>query len=218
MVNPAVSIQKKGGRQSARPLSKPDVLLGLSSCDCFDLEADLDVVSDDYPACLQGLIPGQPEIASIDLAARAEPDAFPTPGVSGPAFECNIERNWLRYVTDCQIARNLEALLVTLNPGAAELDLGILLDIQEIRRAQVLVALVGAGIETRGFEYRFDGRVLRIFLVAVDRSFDIRDAALHSRDHQMLGGEFDQGVSGIEFPGVSTTRLRGGDDFCGCGS
>src|SRR6266513_505763 len=163
----------------------------------LNLEADLDLVSDYHASRFQRLIPGEPKLAAIDLPSRAESNALPTPRILGLALELDIERDWPGYITDRKISAKLEIRLVTLNQGAAEAYLRILLSIQEIRRPQVLVSLVGPSIQAHGFKCRFDGRILRVLLIGIDDSFDICDPALYSRDHQLLGVEFDDAVRRI---------------------
>ena len=161
------------------------------------------------------MVPGQPEIAPIDLAGRAESGALTAPRILGLAFKLDIEREGPRYVTDRQVSRELEALLVPLNSGAPELYLGILVNIQKVRRPEMLVALVCPGIETSGIECGFDGGILRILLIRVNRSLDVCDPALHGRDHQVLGGELDDAVGWVELPSGFAPRGGGGLDSGG---
>jgi hypothetical protein len=201
------------GTQRRAPISLDSYIIKLADFDRFYLKADPDVVSDHHAARFQGLIPSQAEIAPIDLAARAESGALTTPGILGLAFKLDIEREGPRYVTDRQVSRELEALLVPLNSGALELYLRVLLHIQEVCRPEMLVALVCPGIETSRIECRFNGGILRILFIGVNRPLNVCDPALHGRDHQMLGGELDNGVGWVELP--SGFLPRGGDGLDG---
>ena len=186
--------RKVGAQLTAYPLVRLLSSWSLGDFDRFYLEVDLHVVPDHDSTGLERLIPGQTEITSIDLAARAESNPVSTPWISRPALKLDLERDWSRHVPDCQVSGKLELLLVALDSGAPEFDLGEQLGVQKIRRTEVLITLIGSCVDAYGLERRFDGRIAEVRLVAYDRSFDVRDSALHGSDHQVLGGKFDQGM------------------------
>ena len=186
--------RKVGAQLTAYPLVRLLSSRSLSDLDRLYFNVDLHVVPDHDSTGLERLIPGQAEITPIDLATRAESDPVPAPRISRPALKLDFKRDWSRHVADRQVSGKLELLLIALDFGAPESDLGEQLGVQKIRRTQVLITLIGSCVDAYGLECRFYGRIAEVLLIAYDRSFDVRDSALHGRDHQVLGGEFDQGM------------------------
>jgi hypothetical protein len=106
---------------------------------------------------------------------------------------------------DGEIADQLEIVTGVLGRApdapASESNGRVLLDIEEVRRPKMLVALLGPGIERRRIDLSLNGRAIRILLVDHDAARDLREPPLHRRDHQVLGRELHQGVVGIDLPG-----------------
>jgi len=188
---------------------------GLLDFNGFDLDPDLDLVPDSNSSCLQHLIPGQPELPAIDLAGCAEPHSLATPWILRLTLELDVQRDRLGHVTNGQLTLELEFLPISFDAGASEFDLGILLGVQKIARPKVLVPLVGAGIDARRFENCFDRRISGIFFIDVDRAFNVCDPPLDGGDHQMLRGEFDQGMRRVELPFGLGSRCGGHLNWCG---
>src|SRR6476661_4153563 len=115
----------------------------------FDFDVDLDVVADGQSAALEQHVPGQAEIAAIDLALRAEARSLATPRILRLPLELDVEGDLSRYVADRQVAGELELVPVSLDTRALEPDIGVLLDVEEIPRTEVLVALISPRVEAR---------------------------------------------------------------------
>src|SRR2546423_4832939 len=167
---------------------------------CLGLDVDFDVVSNDQPTGFQHLVPGQAEIAPIDLSRCAESCPLAAPRILGLTFVLYIQSDRLCYAANREITCEFEFLPVTLDMRRPELDLWIHLGVQEIRRTEMLIALICAGIDARCLQAYLDRRLRHVLLIGVDGPFKVRDSALHRRDHQVLGREFDQRVRWVEFP------------------
>src|SRR3954462_14488778 len=87
----------------------------------------LDVVADRQTTGLEQHVPGQPEIAPIDLSVGAEADPLTAPWILGLAFELDVQRYLLCHIADGQISGELELLPVSVDARALETDLRILL-------------------------------------------------------------------------------------------
>ena len=188
------------------------VLLDLNG---LNLDPNLDLVPNNNSPCLQRLIPGQPEIPAIDLAARAESNSLATPRILRLTLELDVKGNRSGDITNRQIARELELLPISFDSGASEFDLGILLSVQKITRAKMLVPLVGAGIDAGCLESRLDRGILRRFLIDIDEALDVREPSLDGRDHQVLGGKLDNSVRWVELPRGLCSRRGSCLNWCG---
>src|SRR5512132_3129163 len=81
-----------------------------SGADRLDLDADLDVVADEDSASLERLVPGQPEVAPIDLAGRGEADPLAPPWILAPALVARLQRQLARRAADGEVADDGELL------------------------------------------------------------------------------------------------------------
>src|SRR5262245_57402320 len=97
----------------------------------FSLDLNLHVVPHENAAGFQRLIPEQTKIAAVDLRVRLEARARATPRIFAHAVERRVQRHFLRFAADGQVAENLEAIARLLERAthafAAERDLGVLL-------------------------------------------------------------------------------------------
>jgi hypothetical protein len=76
----------------------------------------------------------------------------------------------------------------------------MVLDVQEVGRAEVLVAIRHAGVDARGQDLHGDARAVRVGLVDLDRALDVLEAPPDSREHHVLDRELDRGVRGVDLP------------------
>src|SRR5258706_681706 len=148
--------RKKGGCMTCtRPLLGSYLSFWLDDLDRLNLDIDLDLVANGNAARLEYLIPGQAEIAAIDLALCAEASALTTPRILRLTLERDVERDRPSHITNGQVAGQLELLAVSLDLRAAEPDFRELLDVQKITRAKVVVTLRGATVDPRCLEDSF---------------------------------------------------------------
>src|SRR5213075_264448 len=100
--------------------------------------------------------------AAIDLAARADAHALIAPRILPRAFLGDLERHRLRDVLDREIAGHLPLVAVALGPGRNEPHRGKLLDVEEVRRPQVVVALLLPRVDARGADRDVDLRLTAV--------------------------------------------------------
>src|SRR4051794_23089528 len=90
------------------------------------LDRDLDVVPDQEAAGLQRLIPGEPEVAPIDLGGCAEADSLAAPGILASSLIDGIQSHLAGRAMNGQIAGDPELvsriLGRALNPLTPEAD------------------------------------------------------------------------------------------------
>src|SRR5690606_35828850 len=100
------------------------------------LDFDPDLVADQHTACLERLIPGESEVATVDARAGGEAHALAAPRVRATAVEAHVERHLSSYVADREVAHQAElrALLewaAALQAPGAEAQARIALHVQE---------------------------------------------------------------------------------------
>src|SRR4029453_6757053 len=106
----------------------------------LEVELDPDALADQEAAGLQRLVPGDVEVLTVDVARGHEPGAQVAPRVDGHALELDVEGGGPCAVADRQVAHDLEAVPDRPHRRAAVRHEGEALDVQEVGRAQVLVA------------------------------------------------------------------------------
>jgi len=108
----------------------------------FDIDRDLHVVSDENATCLERLVVGQAEVASLDPRGRAEAGPFVTPGIHAASLGNDLQHHFAGDATDGELAGQIEwCINRTAHAVAEEPDVGIPFDVEEIRGSEVAVAL-----------------------------------------------------------------------------
>src|SRR5436853_410922 len=116
--------------------------------DGLDLELEAGLLAHENAAALEGGIPGEAEVLTVDLGAGREAGPTAAPGVGRPTVVLDVEGDGLGHAVDGEVTHEAEtARRVPLHPGAPERDLGVPLDVEEVGRAQVLVPLRVAGLD-----------------------------------------------------------------------
>src|SRR5688572_765478 len=167
----------------------------------LDVDRDLDLVAYQNPARFERLVPGESEIATVDRGRGAEPKTLSTPRIASAAFIVRLENDFARDIANRQLASDTVAVVVdALDAGASERDGGVLVDLEEIRRAQVGVTLLLARVDARRGDLGFDRRAREIRLVERDRAAHVGEAPADGGDHEVLHREADLGVCRIDVP------------------
>src|SRR4051794_26213770 len=83
---------------------------------------------------------------------------------------------------------------------AAEGDRLMVLDVEEVGRAKMGVAVRDTGVEARGIDLDVHRRVVRALLIDRDRSLDVLETAAHGREHHVLHRELDARMSRVDLP------------------
>src|SRR5262249_18512672 len=81
--------------------------------------------------------------------------------------------------------------------------------VEEVGRAQVLVALRLARVDRGRVDGDVDGRVLRVLQVEIDRPGHLAEAAADVRDHEVADGELGGRVRRVDVPAHVVLFLRG---------
>src|SRR6185503_17234175 len=108
----------------------------------LDLGLDLDFVPDEHAAGLERLVPRQAEVLPIDRGLRRERGADVAPRVLRLAVLFDAEHHLARDTPDCQIADDIDLIARSwLDARADETQLGILRDVEEVRRFERAIAV-----------------------------------------------------------------------------
>src|SRR5699024_5053384 len=110
------------------------------------LDGDLDLVGDQHAPGLQGCVPGQAELLAGDRGLAGEAGAVGAEGVGGGALVGEVEHDGPGGAADGQVAVELVALELGGHEGQARVALGV----EEVRAAQVVVAVLVAGGDRGG--------------------------------------------------------------------
>src|SRR3982751_5447741 len=155
--------------------------------DGLHLELDVDAIADEDATCLEQLGPEQAEVLSIEGGRRDESGALVAPRVLRAAAVLDVEDDLATDVADGEVARHAVALArQLLDPRAAKLHLREALDLEEIRRAEMRIALGHAGVDAGNIDGRFDGRLGEIAVVVQDQvAAEAAEAASNLRDHHV---------------------------------
>src|SRR5690606_15296457 len=115
-----------------------------------------------------------------------ETHARAAPGILSLSLVRGIENDLARHAPDRQVADDAEDRSViegrTFDTSTAEGDDGELLDVEEVGRAQMCVALVGASVDARCVQLHLDCGTLRARLVDGHGPPYVGDATLHGCD------------------------------------
>src|SRR6266545_6054443 len=110
----------------------PYMLCGSGLFDQLDVDRDLHVVADGYATGLEQLVPGQAEIAALDLRRRAEAGALATPGILAASLGRDVEHDLTRDAADRQVAGDREVVtLHAVDAAALEGHRGEVLRVEE---------------------------------------------------------------------------------------
>jgi hypothetical protein len=113
----------------------------------------------------------------------------------------NVERDRPRDAADRQLDLSLERRIRgALGETAAERDLRVVGDVEEVGAAQMLIAGRLAGPDARRVDLAFEGRVEAVVPVELELPVDVLEQAAHPGDHHVPGAELGFGVTGLEHP------------------
>src|SRR3954470_5257603 len=154
--------------------------------DGLHLELDVDAIPDEDATCLEQLGPVQAEVLSIEGGRRDESGALVAPRVLRAAAVLDVEDDLPSDIADGEVARHAVALAGhLLDSRAANLHLREALDLEEIRRAEMRIALGHAGVDASDIDGRFDGRLGEVAVVQDQVAAEAAEAASNFRDHHV---------------------------------
>jgi hypothetical protein len=169
----------------------------------LDIESDRNLVTNQNSAGLEGSIPGQAKVFSVDLCGRGDRNPGVTPWILGRwRWPFDRKADLAGNATDGQVAFDFQLSI----PDDAD-ALGFemqgwkLLHIKEIGTLQVRIALFIAGVYRRRLDRGLDARVRKIKFVEKQSSRNFGELAFHIGDHHVLDFELGHGVSRVDVPG-----------------
>src|SRR5690606_37106429 len=110
--------------------------------DGLTVDKDTDLVGHEHAARLEGLVPGQTEVLPVDLRGSGEAQLLLAPRVLSASRLLGLEDDRACHTADRQLAGDAVLRVAeALETGGGEADLGVTRHVEEVGRAQVLVAL-----------------------------------------------------------------------------
>ena len=165
--------------------------------DGFDFEPDLDVVPNRDSTTFDHLIPGEVEVASVNLLAAAlKPDRSLPQLILDPPFVGDVEDDRTRAAMHGQISSDAQASFAS---ALTRVEWKVISETSRRRRnrgLEVRVALIVSRVDGGGCDDHVDLRASDVVLIDADHPAHVREATPDGGDHEMLHGELDAGVGG----------------------
>src|SRR5436190_2707249 len=186
--------------------------------DRLDVEHELDLVRHDHAAARDLVLPRDAEVVPVDLrrGLEADPSQLAPVLVADPerrlpfAEVADVERDRPSRPADREVDLALECRTAgAIREPAAEGDLGVVLDVEEVGRAQVLIANRLTGPDSRCVDLALEGRVEATVPVELEPPVDVLEEAANPGHHHVAGAELGLGVAGFEDPGRHSTLALG---------
>src|SRR3954462_13867216 len=105
----------------------------------LDLELDGDLVTDDDAAAVHRHLDVDAELVAVDLGLGREAGAEAAVGVRAEAVELQVQDDGLGGALDRELALDLPVGTIGAHSGGAEAHLRVVLDVEEVGRADVRV-------------------------------------------------------------------------------
>jgi hypothetical protein len=169
----------------------------------LNIESDGDLVTNQDAAGLEGRIPGQAEVLSIDLRDRGDRNPGIAPWVLGRwRWPFHHKAHFARDAVDGQVAFHGQ-LPVPDDADAPgfEVQGRKLPHIKEVGALKVSIALFIAGVNGGSFDGGLDARVREVTFLQKQGSRNLGELAFHIGDHHVLDFELRDGVSRVDVPG-----------------
>ncbi len=131
----------------------------------FDFDRDLDLLANEHSTGLEGGIVVEPEVRAVDFGGSGVTQHLLAPRIGALAIEFGIQHNLVSHATNREIAGHLEIVALGFDAGALEGQGREVLRIEEIRRAEVRIALLFTRVDTGGADFDIDARVLDVLVV-----------------------------------------------------
>src|SRR5712691_356168 len=181
----------------------------------FNLEVQGNLVGDDRSAGLQRGVEVHAEIAPVDLPGSGESSPRAAHRIRPEAIELEGKRHALRDALERQVAVEDELATLDANASRAVGHRRVALDLEEVGRPDVPVALLIAGVDRGHVDLGTDRRAGRV-RAGDQLAGEARELAAYLADHHVPDGEADLGVHRVDGPGPGDVAGDGGRDG-GCG-
>ena len=167
----------------------------------LDLEVDRDLVADDHAAAVERHRDVDAEVGAVDRGAGREARAGAAEGVRAEALGREGERHRPGHALDRELAVQQQVAVVDAHGVRGEGPGGVVGDVEEVGRADVVVALLVVGVDGRGVDRRRDTRTGDV-LAGHDLTGERAEATAYLAHHHVPNGEGDVGVHGVDVPGT----------------
>ena len=161
---------------------------------------NLDLVSDDESAGIEGLVPHHPEILAVQFAVGSESGSRISPRVLRDAVQCAGEGHFFGHAVEREIADDFVGLSFFLGGFHCVGDRRKPFDVQEVGIAQMSIAFLVVRIDRLCLDSCFDGFEGFRVCVHFDESVIVRKAPRGLRDHHVRHAKLDQRVIRIDVP------------------
>src|SRR3954462_4255430 len=167
----------------------------------LDLELDGDLVTDDDAAAVHRHLDVDAELVAVDLRLGGEAGARAAVGVRAEAVELEVQDDGPRDALDGQLALDGPVGAVGLHRGGPEDHGRVVLDVEEVSRADVRVTLLLTGVDGAELDAGLDRGVGRV-LGGDDLALEVAEVAADLADHHVADGEADGRVRRVDLPGA----------------
>src|SRR5947208_2105964 len=190
----------------------------LRALHCGNVELELDLLADENATLVERDVEVQAPVAAVDgrLAFEARPEI--APGVVGRAGELEVDRDGIALAVDREVTDEGVDIVVNLRDlRRGELDAGVDLDIEEVRAAQVRVAILVSGVDAVGIDRDADAAVVQVLLVEIDLAAVDLEVAADVDHHRVLGSKADAAVRRVDVVGAGQGGCGGVGGGAHCG-
>src|SRR5262245_19859872 len=176
--------------------------------DALHVYVDGHLLADEKAAAFHRLVPGESEVLAVDGRRAVESRPLLAVRALPLAEEARLEHDRSRHAVEREGARHLALLTARIdvaNARALERDLRKLLDVEEVRGAQMVVALLDVGVDAgrvdRSLHFGLRGALVVIDDLAVEHL-----EASGDRGEEVADVELDGGVRRVDGERVGERR------------
>src|SRR6266545_5891546 len=174
--------------------------------DGLDLDLQADLLGDYDPTGLQGHVPRQPPVLPVDRAPGGEHGPIAAPRVTDVAKVVDLQGDRPGDSLDGQLAIHGAAAARPQHLAAAVGGGRVGAGVEEVGGAQVVVAGLVAGVDTRHVDGDLDLRLLGV-LGDGDGAVHASEPATDLGEHEVPADEADLGMARVNGPGAGGGQL-----------
>ena len=165
-----------------------------------DVERDPDLVADQQIATSKRLVEFHIEVLAVQKSLDLRSGALIAPWIGIGALQDEVQFDLTSDAVHGEVAPDARGVIVDrLDPRGLKGDLGKRIDIEEVRGAQVRVALLFAGVDRRDFDTSARLRAPCVFS-HLHGSLKISEPTTNVRNPHVLDGELNARVRWINMP------------------
>src|ERR671918_1127664 len=202
--NPAPHFPSVGAPQDGRTPSQPLRCMILPTGFAFgklEVDLELDLLAHQDAAGVERHIPVEAPVAAIDRARQRATDFAVAGGIDAVAAVLVVELDLVGDALDREIGDDLVAISLLSDLLGLEDYRGVVLDIEEIRAPEVLVAIDAAGVDAGQLDLHPTLGRRDVAGIALDLAGKTREPPSHLRQPHVAHHEGDARVGPIDRPG-----------------